>query len=199
MREVTITFAGWTPSQKVEAAQELIDLEGAAISKLFGHQGGASSAWDIIPLYDKGAGRGNALAGDNGYAYRCGGGKWMGTVAINKRCYYAGAVNYALWGKMNRLCYEYFSVFPTGWPADCWNNWSLEAAKRNATLWKHVRYHDYGETAKEAREFTVYGFNGTLPSSSLPCRYSGEVVDAHAFDWCWEPCKPRKGDISNFR
>jgi len=123
--------------------------------------------------------------------YHAGYGIWQHTAAFKGKCYWAGSINYALWGRANRLCYDYLSQNPTGWDLDDSYYWSLENARGHATLWKHFAYHDYGTMTQQAEAFTTYGYNGTVPTLSLPCVPSGDVLPNQSLEWCWEPYKPR--------
>jgi hypothetical protein len=49
-----------------------------------------------------------------------------------------------------------------------------------------VWWQDFGESAREARAFVEYGYNGNLPSSGLATIPSGEVVKED-FIWVWKP------------
>ncbi len=68
---------------------------------------GALGSWDIQPLKDMGQ-SGQPLAGG-----KAGTGDWVRTVQFRYRSgkskvYWGGAVNYALWGRANELCYARF-------------------------------------------------------------------------------------------
>lgn len=111
-------------------------------------------------------------------------------LAVNGKCYYASAVNYVLWGKMNRLCYEYFNL----WNYQDAHEYSLQNATQYVREWKHLAWSDFGTVEEEAEEFTAYGFNGTPPSLSLPCKPSGSIMPSGILEWCWEPNQPRTLD-----
>jgi hypothetical protein len=186
LQEIQMTFWGWTPPQKDVAISEL--TEPPLPWGKSGASGGFLYAWDIVPLKDLGLG-GNVIPnGNNGLT--CGSSPWNGTVAINGKCFYGGAVNYSQWGVMFKAAHEYYEQKGDTISA---SGYTLTWAKRFATAWKHHWYGDYGETASEAEDFTAYGYDGTLPSSSLPCRTSGKVCQNRDFEWVWEPYKPRQG------
>jgi RHS repeat-associated protein len=190
--EVQAAFWGWSRSQKIGAAERMRDLVGAVFRKGSGGRGGAADAWDIIPLMETGFQDSPPFyLYVNGQQYATGSGLWGRSVAFNGRCYYAGAVNYALWGAMNRCVYDWLQLGPLFTGLDA-NEYTLGNALHTMEAWKHFKYHDFGTTEREAEEFTAYGFNGTPPSMALPCKPSGAVVQAAWLNWCWEPVKPRR-------
>jgi len=185
--DVQMAFLNWSRSQKIDAARRMRDLLGAVLTR---GNGGAADAWDILPLKDSGftLTGGYLIAG--GQSYLAGSGVWTRTIAFGGRCYYAGAANYALWGLMNRLVYDWLGL-GMNFAGLARSEYSLQTALHTVTAWKHFEYKDFGVEGAEAEEFTTYGFNGTMPASSLPCKPSGQVVTAKMFDWCWEPVKHR--------
>lgn len=187
--EVEMKYYSWSPRERRSAAEEMLNYFAAAVT---GGDGGAATAWDIIPLYNLGLASKNeavnALEGANHKIFKCGSGQWRGTVAVNGRVYWAGSVNYALWGKMHRLVYDDLKDRAPIAALD----YSLEKAKSRAVTWKHVRYNDYSDRVTQAEAFVSFGFNGTLSHVSLPCEVSG-IFDGRDFEWCWEPNWPRKG------
>ncbi len=187
--DVEVKFNKWSRRQKMAAANQLRDLLGAAVS---GGGGGAAGAWDIIPLME--VGFADTPMYDGGKAYGTGTGLWKRTVSFMGNCYYGGAVNYAIWGKMNQLCHD-FLMLEGNPPFDdgLWeNSYSLDSAQKTAQAWKHFRYGDFGEIADEALAFTTFGYNGTVPARRLPCNPSGETFPDKVLPWCWEPIKGRK-------
>ena len=175
--DVEAKFYSWSKSEKRKAAEELYDLTGGR------------GAWDILPLMSIGMGGVGIMDPVDRKVYRCGTGFWVGTVAVNGQCYYANAVNYALWGKMNRLCYDWMTLLnPYDQDADYFK---LSHAIFTVQAWKHFKYKDFGPMESEAEAFTTFGYNGALPTASLPCQSSGAALQRGVLDWCWEPNKPR--------
>jgi len=187
--DVQAKFWSWNRAQKIAAAERMRDLWGAATSReANGARAGAADAWDIFPLMEVGFDINYGYLIANGQSYRAGTGFWTRTVAFSGKCYYASAVNYALWGTMNRCVSDWLDFDPqAGLDRD---EYSLGVAVHIMQAFKHFSYHDFGPIEKEAADFTAYGFNGTPPSWALPCKPSG-VVAAKMFDWCWEPVVPR--------
>jgi hypothetical protein len=203
--DVQAEFWGWSRDQKIQAAVQMRDLFDAAAASADGHfgrprngaQSGALNAWDIIPLFEVGFNLqdGNLVTG--GQKYFAGSGMAARTVAFNGRCYYASAVNYALWGTMNRCVYDWLQYDQVQLPGDDSNpnflrdEYSLDNAIHTARAFKHWEYNDFGPIEHEAEEFTAYGFNGAAPSWAMPFKPSGASVPEQIMNWCWEPVKPR--------
>ena len=68
-----------------------------------------------------------------------------------------GAVNYALWGRMNKLCSNLYTT-----------NSVLEGAELVVWLYKLIKYG--GDGAREAMAFTAYGYDGTSPGNACVFR-----------------------------
>jgi hypothetical protein len=176
----------------LKAANALLDDTTPVVNWLAfrGFQGGGDNAWDIMPFYSAGA-QGNVLPP----GYHAGYGAWMHTATVNGKCYYVGSINYAMWGKIDRLCCDYFLAHGLGYDDDNPGLWSYENAISNASAWKRFHNHDTGLTCQQAEAFTAWGYKGTrIPDSlALPCKPSGDVLPATSLEWCWEPLIPRKG------
>jgi RHS repeat-associated protein len=188
--DVQAKFWSWSSDQKNDAAQRMRDLFGAATRRGAGGRGGAADAWDIIPLMEVGFDVNYGYLIADGQSYRAGTGMWTRTVGFNGKCYYASAVNYALWGTMNRCVYDWLS-FDDRQDNLNRDEYTLDVAIHTMQAFKHFSYHDFGPIEKEAAEFTAYGYNGTQPSWALPCKPTGTVT-AKMFNWCWEPVQPRQ-------
>jgi len=111
-------------------------------------------------------------------------GRFAGTVAVNRKCYYAWNVNYALFGRMFKSIYD-----------DGVRNrilrqrvgFSLSKAKvcvRGSKLFGTGAVR--GENVAQALVLTEYGFSGTLPTPGLLCIPTGEVTES-TFEWKWSP------------
>jgi hypothetical protein len=186
--EIQMAFWGWSPPQKSVAIDELFSPP-SPWGKT-GASGGLLYAWDIVPLKNLGYGFGNGIPNGNGRPLLCGKIPWNDTVAVNGKCFYGGAVNYAQWGTMFKAIHEYYDQI--GDPIDA-SLFTLSQAQLLATKWKTIWHGDSGERVKEAKDFTAYGYNGTMPATCLPCRPSGKVCQNRDFEWVWEPYKPRQG------
>jgi len=179
----TFTY-NWSTFQKVCAAYELHDVPMAAIGVIARNPcWGAVGAWDIIPLARIGFGLDdNKLSG-----FYCGEYPWQRTVTYNNNCYYAGAVNYLMWGAINRLCHDYFLQHGDIFTA---STFSCTAACSLVDVWKSIKYPSNVES-QEAVAFTTAGYNNSSPGKGLPIRPSGDIVPTHRMQWCWEPVRPR--------
>jgi hypothetical protein len=173
LNDVSTNFAKhWTPDQRQQAESRIGGLC-------------AGNAWEIVQLHNVQPPVMNNLSmGKNNY--KCGSGQYEGTVAVNKNCYYADAVNYALFGRAFRLCHDDF-MSQQQWLTAA--DYSLAGAKTRARLYKATFYGDFGEHVREALAFVEYGYNGRLSSGGLPCTSSGLVTEP-LFDWKWLPVKP---------
>ena len=145
----------------------------------FGALGNALYAWDMSALYEL-ARHGTALPFG-----RKGTGEWERTIQFRpnsalppekNKVYYAGAANYAMWGKMNKLCCEEYSAHLFGSGSD-W--FSLQSAIITVRLYKKVwllasRIHE-----DQAVEFTKWGYNGTAPASGTELTAEGATQDVN--------------------
>jgi hypothetical protein len=119
--------------------------------------------WDITPLYTLGRGMAaGQLGGTDGY------GPGFRTVQYSHqsgplKVYWAGAVNYVLWGHM-------FGVYHSAFPSD--QKYSLSTAIGLARSYKFVASFRFGSSPTEensAMAFIKLGYDGTDPSSvALP-------------------------------
>jgi RHS repeat-associated protein len=166
LAEVGETYRRWRFAEKLSACRALYDIRT--------DENGirtASVSWDMQELFRLGANR-NLPSG------QC-----DRTVSVFGKCYYAGSVNYALWGKMNSLCHGTFGR-QTGTPG----LWSLTMALGTVSVWKVIEYGDVGDTHTQALAFTMFGYNGGLPSGGLTsCTVTGRAVPHERFHWTWEP------------
>ena len=170
LMDVSAKFQSWTPEEKISAAEEIRGL-------ISGQQ-----AWDIAALYMVNQRPTDVKVYIGGE--ECGMDAWGRTVAFNGQSYYASAVNYALWGKINSLIYH--DAGKLGNKLDP-NEYFLGNAIKEARDWKHFEYGDYGVSELEAEAFTQYGYTGVLNMTGLNCKPSGKIVSLPQFLWCWEP------------
>jgi RHS repeat-associated protein len=164
LMDVQVKFWGWTQTQKQVACERLvsyIDLK-------------AFDAWELEPLYTWGTADIVVAFGSSG-----------------KRCYYASAVNYSLWGVANRICYEAAKMYD--WRdanGPRFGAWSLDRSLLWARVWKGILGDD-SDRAAQAYAFTRYGYTGTLMHPGVPGlawdgrHYRGEI------EWLWEPYKSK--------
>jgi len=129
----------------------------------------AGQAWDIFALKEIGFGEYN---GFNNPPYRGEANTiYTNTVSFRGKCYFASAVNYSLWGKMNRLCSSFYLYPPYS------NPFTLPKAEAATYLWKVMQYYSLGNTAiLEAMSFTAIGYSGWnwIPSFSMPARFRSD-------------------------
>ena len=152
-------------------------------------------AWDISELYELGRNGVNNLGGKQGT------GKWARTIQFrassanaiqNNKVYYAGSANYAMWGRINRLCSEEFSASLFGIGS---GQYSLNAAISTVRLYKKVWVAAPKEYEDQAVEFTKWGYDGTPPRSGSDLQSRGALVDVSnkafvgsrgwALGWSW--------------
>jgi RHS repeat-associated protein len=129
-------------------------------------------AWDILYLKDVGFG-----------TRPSGTGNCARTVTFQNRCYYGGAANYAMWGKVNKLCFDTFGVGsgPLG-------PWSLPWSEATVFLWKVRVYHHFGDEELQATAFTAYGYGLPLLHGGVSsCPASANSVKNYAFNFRWLP------------
>jgi hypothetical protein len=150
----------------------------------------AGDSWDIYDLH--------ALEpGESGYdlltfpgltpksRFECGTGLFTATVAVNDEVYYAGAANYAAYGKMNRVVHDWLKSKHANIDA-AW--YSLIATEARVRGFKRFFHFDFSyESGATAEAFTAWGYNGTPLLRGLPTSSSGEVVNADKFEWKWMP------------
>ena len=105
------------------------------------------------------------------------------TVLVGGRCMLAGTANYAVYGKMFRLCSDEFFYY-----------WGFQM-RNLIRLWKLVDWDDSGPPLAMANA----AFDGTFPTLSAAAENRGSCTDrcatsrAGIFDFTWEPYKSRSG------
>jgi RHS repeat-associated protein len=113
-----------------------------------------------------------------------GSGAWTVQFGNPPKVYYAGSVNYILWGQMFALV-SALDRNPITGAAD--PAYSESAAETQAWLYKTIFWGDFGMTKKEALAFVKFGYDGTDPSStalSLTPNPNNLAAPAR-FDWKW--------------
>ena len=170
LAQVQEQWIGWSTNQRCVACESLHDTTTAG------------GAWDISPL--------DAI-GLNSYPYNtsirgtpAGAPYYFDqTVTFNKHCYLGGAVNYALWGKMNKLCSSLNPVtFSLAATVD------IESLRK---FWLFIQSPSIGGVlaANQAAGFTVYGYSGWNPS--FPMFASVKPTNSiSAGSWLWVPNYP---------
>lgn len=90
------------------------------------------------------------------------------------QCFYAGSLNYLLWGRANELA-----------------GYSLTEAVAAVWLWKHEYGYNPVWTA-QAIAMTIDGYNefNEPTSTALPCSLTEVEVPEDDTDWIWWPWKP---------
>lgn len=103
------------------------------------------------------------------------------SVVVDGKCILAGTANYALFGKMCRLCHDY-----TG----RWNRFDMRAI---IGAWKTIDWDD----STPPKEVASAAYDGTFPTVPAAAENrstcAGRCGRTHggAFDFIWEPYKPR--------
>lgn len=103
------------------------------------------------------------------------------SVVVDGKCMLAGTANYALFGKMCRLCHDY-----TG----RWNRWDMRAI---IGAYKTVALDD----STPPKEVASAAYDGTFPTVSAAAENRGTCPDrcgqthGGAFDFIWEPYRTR--------
>lgn len=110
------------------------------------------------------------------------------TATFDGKCYKVSAINYALFGKMSKLCFGAFGRGVAG------SRWSLEYSIGLAQIHKWGFRGDFGDEAKQAFAFTSYGFGSSLEYDGKD--YAIEACDAskakckgEKYKWKWVPNK----------
>jgi hypothetical protein len=106
------------------------------------------------------------------------------TVTFMNGCYYASAVNFAMWGKVNRLCHDALNPYGFGL-----TYWTLDFALDAAAWWKGQSTGNWGEEEQEALLFTRYGYTGRLGwpfTPRLGCSPNNQSWTG-PFHWFWKP------------
>ncbi len=168
LENVDAIFWLWTDAQATSACDELVTFT----------KGGAS--WEIQEL--------RALGIDTSRSEPCG-----RTFSYRGQCYYASALNYALWGKAMSLCARRSAMLRL----NNTRSWNYETAMALAAAWKfHIKRGEslWGDEESQALAFTTYGYFGVLPNwgkketSGCVARY--DSVRQYAFHWRWMPIRP---------
>lgn len=103
------------------------------------------------------------------------------SVVVGSKCMLAGTANYALFGKMCRLCHDY-----TG----RWNRWDMRAI---IGAYKTVA----GDDATPPKEMASAAYDGTFPTVPAAAENRGTCTSrcgqthSGAFNFIWEPYRPR--------
>jgi len=173
LRDIEVQFATWSRKEKRARCKALYAPETAG------------GAWDIRQLQSVGFQVWPWPDIRQGTEGGC-----EDTVTWLGKCYKGHAVNYAMWGKVNRLCSEEFRYDIRHF---------LLSANTLTFLWKGWRYTWRG--AGPAMQFTKYGYRWTLPTCDLPkCKVVDPVLVTEEPNWNWMSLDddiewPRRGGI----
>ena len=130
-----------------------------------------TDGWDIRKLRDKALG---GYSPDNKYDLTA-----AEIVSFQGKLYWSGAVNYAMWGRINRLCYDYL-----GLPIH-----NLAGAKAMAYLFKRAAGYGTGQDS-QAFAFIEFGYTGGLGQTTAISEYvpaSGLVSRTdEKLQWAWK-------------
>jgi hypothetical protein len=99
---VNVFYGDLRPSKKNASEEALRATIGSVVSGVWGE------AWEIHDVRGISP-RNNILTMGSGVGkrnYECGEGRFAGTLAVDHKCFYAHAVNYAIWGRMWRVVHD---------------------------------------------------------------------------------------------
>lgn len=103
------------------------------------------------------------------------------SVVVDSKCMLAGTANYALFGKMCRVCHDYTQQ---------WNRWDMRAT---IGAWKTIDWDD----STPPKEVASAAYDGTFPTVPTAAANRGTctgrcgLTSGGTFDFIWEPYKPR--------
>ena len=172
LQEVESTFAGADDLTRGSCCQALYSLATAFF------------AWDIQQLRDQGW-----IATYQGCAK---GDDCDRSVQVTSQCHYAGSVNYVLFGKAHRLCYDYYKRLGV----DVERYHSEEAMKSDINKYKGTGLFGLSTPAanfEASKNWAVLGYhgfkptrviNGDRPDCAPTCRWP---YMGGAFKWTWVP------------
>jgi len=180
LTDITKTFNSWSPKQKSDACLEIIGLgqrgkKGAAVAWEIDELGYSTPQFEAAAIYNNPLSRGNCE--------RC---KY--TVSIDGKCYYAAQANYAMWGRMFKVCGSYFNLYG-------YTFYSENMAVTGVLKWKEEQYQQVPEDpeVQQAVDFSKHGYSGApLVHNLKDCEVKSSNVFKGNFNWTWEPNKPRK-------
>ncbi len=155
MDRVAQEFYLWTERQKWSACEALY-----TISDETGVSGG--QAWNMEWVYAHG--RRDEIASFRG------------------RCYFLSALNYALWGRANRLCDK------ASWE----HGWKTHYPKQQAINWafafKVLVNHDPSDRMVQALAFTEWGYDGGMTHKGIKdTTWDLREYPERSFSWKWAP------------
>jgi len=180
---ITSTFWQAGETKQYDAGIEMYNLLGL----LPWGNGGGGTAWDIDPLHAAGNNPGYLWSTDCGFSR--GTGPFCGYgVTFRGQCYFASAVNYVMWGRMNLL--EENATVLYGWTDN--DDFTLSNAIWWADHYKHYAQHEPwdGAMINEVNSFVTYGYTYQFsPSGALPCGGSSCKATAGSFTWRWRYIK----------
>jgi hypothetical protein len=103
------------------------------------------------------------------------------SVVVDGKCMLAGTANYALFGKLCRICHDYNGS---------WNRWDMRAI---IGVWKTVDWDD----STPPKEVASAAYDGTFPTVPAAAENRGTctgrcgLTHGGVFDFIWETYKPR--------
>jgi hypothetical protein len=140
--------------------------------------------WDIDKLVD--LGYQNAVDFGNGSTLGTGAGAYTVQYGFPPKVYYAGSVNYILWGNMFSMFHATLFHNPISGASD--PTWSESAAVAATRTWKALGPHNFFDKyATEAEAFVKLGYDGEDPSNTaLPIAPNPKnIADSARFKWKW--------------
>lgn len=179
LSDVSYYYHNWPGSDQVAACKWII---GNGPSKLEDAKG----AWGMQEL---------AYAGFNPGTSPLETGSCRGnaTVTFESDCYFASAVNYAMWGRIMRLCHDSARQRPEDFEDIPAEEWSLLKAELLMTGWlawnDGLRILPGHEMWNQKAAFTRYGYSGSSPSWSALKDCGAPSARSLRYDlkWWWHP------------
>jgi RHS repeat-associated protein len=144
-------------------------------------------AWDLTDIYAAGAGDLHHKFNTDCGIQSTGEGACARSFTFSGTCIYASAANYAMWGKMFKLC----GLMPNH-PIDP-DRYSLDTAIALGRVWKWWQGDFRADMHAQVEAFVKYGYGAGTPEFGdfgLPCRESDCKVE-DKLNWTWEPIRKR--------
>jgi hypothetical protein len=141
-------FSDWSGTEKDLACNDLVELPNAPV------------AWDIVELHEHGWietwQRYDCASRDQlGFSKGC-----INTVQVGDQCYYAGSVNYVVFGLMCRLCNMYY-IDSSEYDASNWTFGAMTALIDSyKSLWPRIKGDLPADNIQPAKDWAQAGYFG---------------------------------------
>jgi hypothetical protein len=178
LKDISKTFWLAGKQKQMAAGDAMYDIGGIFMP---GGNGGAETAWDINDLYNAGGQVDYKWETDCGIMKSSGSCKL--SVTFKGNCYYATAVNYTMWGRMNWL--EYAANILYGNKVN--NKHDFNSPASWAWFNKRLVQRVGALQTSQVEAFVRYGYAGKfVPPTPLPgCGGSSCTLKDPVFQWRW--------------